>query len=62
MNFEPIGLIPIKTIEEIESDLVTSGVLALRRLDKIVTAKTAKSASSISCKASPQIQNCLLKK
>ena len=43
MNFEPIGLIPIKTIEEIESDLVTAGVLALRRLGKIVTAKTAKS-------------------
>jgi len=39
----PVSLIPIKTIREVENDLVTSGVLALKRLDKVVTAKTAKS-------------------
>ena len=43
MTVAPVSIIPIKTIKDIENDLVTSGVLALRRLDKIVTAKTAKS-------------------
>lgn len=42
----PVTIIPAKIVREMESDVVTSAALALRRLDKIKTAKTIKSLRS----------------
>lgn len=46
MDKSLIKIIPVSFLEQIQKDLGTSAVIALKRLDKVVTGKTAKSITT----------------
>lgn len=50
-----VSLIPQKFIEDLERNLVTSCVVALKQLDKVVTAKTARSIRPETSRTSTEI-------